>query len=427
MRSFTFSHNVRFLRFTRSLKDASIPPEKAIPSFREQVARTSPVKSFSETIKYPRIARNILFFLSASGFAYGIAAIDTNITTNIWAEYVPKVSPHVIWSVRDPTTNDMRVVRDAILIKKVQNKVNSISESLSNAPMIVKELVLYTYAKFGEAYITSTEGRRVGWGLCAVNTAVWIAWQIPRLRPFMHLHFTHNPLSGRTYTMLTSMFSHSSLIHLLFNCMALTSFASATSTWMTREQRLAPSQLQEATASYHFLAFFISAGLFSSLVSHVVSARFRFPRMVSQLARSQQPASTTKSTLTSTLVAAAKSPATATTEAGPTIGASLGASGAIYAAVAISALAFPEAQVSLVFPPTGSIPIEYGVGALVLLDIVGALRGWRLFDHFAHLGGAAFGAAYYAYGMRFWDDLRVMFANMLAKPDGKKRERGDKP
>jgi len=31
----------------------------------------------------------------------------------------------------------------------------------------------------------------------------------------------------------------------------------------------------------------------------------------------------------------------------------------------------------------------------------------RFFDHYAHLGGAAFGALYYTYGMRVWDSMRV--------------------
>jgi hypothetical protein len=56
---------------------------------------------------------------------------------------------------------------------------------------------------------------------------------------------------------------------------------------------------------------------------------------------------------------------------------SLGASGAIYSTVIISTLAFPDAEVSLVFPPTPSFPIQYGVGGLVLLDCIGILRGWR--------------------------------------------------
>jgi rhomboid-like protein len=57
---------------------------------------------------------------------------------------------------------------------------------------------------------------------------------------------------------------------------------------------------------------------------------------------------------------------------------SLGASGAIYAAVTMTALGFPDSEVSLLFLPMVAVPAQWGVGALVLLDITGILRGWRL-------------------------------------------------
>jgi rhomboid-like protein len=86
----------------------------------------------------------------------------------------------------------------------------------------------------------------------------------------------------------------------------------------------------------------------------------------------------------SSLSSAAKSSARpATTDAAtaaPTILPSLGASGAIYSTVVMSTFAFPDAEVALVFPPTPSFPIQYGVGGLVLLDCIGILRGWR-YDH----------------------------------------------
>lgn len=81
--------------------------------------------------------------------------------------------------------------------------------------------------------------------------------------------------------------------------------------------------------------------------------------------------------LSSSLSSVAKRPATDAAAATPTIIPSLGASGAIYGTVIISTLAFPDAEVSLVFPPTPSFPIQYGVGGLVLLDCIGVLRGWR--------------------------------------------------
>lgn len=56
---------------------------------------------------------------------------------------------------------------------------------------------------------------------------------------------------------------------------------------------------------------------------------------------------------------------------------SLGASGAIYAAVTLTALGFPDTQIALLIPPSFPIPIQYGVGGLVAIDMIGALRGWR--------------------------------------------------
>lgn len=51
-----------------------------------------------------------------------------------------------------------------------------------------------------------------------------------------------------------------------------------------------------------------------------------------------------------------------------------------------------------------------GLFCLRALDIL--LTGYlveRMFDHWAHLGGAAFGVAYYAYGPSFWKNLRRTF------------------
>ena len=124
-----------------------------------------------------------------------------------------------------------------------------------------------------------------------------------------------------------------------------------------------------------------AAGLFSSLVSHVVSARIVYPRLVSKLARPGETASPgIIHRLVSNLSSVSKSNSRPTTDAvaaTSTIRASLGASGAIYSTVIVSALAFPQAEVSLIFPPTPPFPIQYGVGGLVLLDCIGILRGWR--------------------------------------------------
>jgi rhomboid-like protein len=192
------------------------------------------------------------------------------------------------------------------------------------------------------------------------------------------------------------MFSHKGLVHLVFNCMALSSFGAATSHFLAAEQINGPTGLREASPKWHFLAFFISAGLFSGLVSHVASATIRYPRLISQMVSAEAAAKTAVTTT------AAKTAAPKTLDLLP----SLGASGAVYAAAALTALAFPETQIALIFPPISPIPIQYGIGAMVMIDMIGILRGWRLLDHWAHLGGAAFGGFYYAYGPQLWDHMR---------------------
>jgi len=238
-----------------------------------------------------------------------------------------------------------------------------------------------------------------------LNAGVWAAWKIKRLHPFMTRSFMHHPLSGLSYTLVTSMFSHMSFIHLLFNCLALESFGSAAYFYLVREQN--KSQELESTSSYHFLAFFISAGLFSGLVSHMASAKFRYPKIVAQLA---SPTATVQKTETWAGAVAAASSSTvvksATVNKIPPVLPSLGASGAIYAAATMTALAFPESQLALFIPPSYPINIQYGIGGLMMIDAIGIMRGWRTFDHWAHLGGAAFGIAYYKFGPRIWHHLR---------------------
>lgn len=67
-------------------------------------------------------------------------------------------------------------------------------------------MVVYAYTQLAQSALNTTEGARVCYGLAATHGLVWLAWQIPRLDPFMTRHFTHHPLSGLSYTLLTSVF-----------------------------------------------------------------------------------------------------------------------------------------------------------------------------------------------------------------------------
>jgi rhomboid-like protein len=145
--------------------------------------------------------------------------------------------------------------------------------------------------------------------------------------------------------------------------------------------------------------------------------------MISQL--------TAARTASATSTAAAQGTKSAASEILP----SLGASGAIYSSMVLTALAFPDLHIALTIPPSFPIPIQYGVGTLVLVDCIGVLKGWRyvalltdvsrylgadwdgcsFFDHYAHLGGALFGAGYFMMGGKLWDEFRIRMG-ASAKP-----------
>jgi membrane associated rhomboid family serine protease len=191
--------------------------------------------------------------------------------------------------------------------------------------------------------------------IIGLNGVVFLAWQNPGWQQSMYRHFTHN-LYSKPYTLLTSAFSHNSFFHIFFNMSALSSFAP-----------LYARVLKNDPA--HFAAFYSSAAVWSGVVSHLynhykVSRNPRYPTA-----------------------------------------SSLGASGAIWAVLSGCATLFPNLSVNLLFIP---VPFELGdaITGLILLDVVGLARGWRMFDHAAHLGGAAFGYVYTKFGIPLYNRVQ---------------------
>lgn len=65
-------------------------------------------------------------------------------------------------------------------------------------------------------------------------------------------------------------------------------------------------------------------------------------------------------------------------------------SGAIMCLVAYACAQSPESKLQLIFLPGVQIPAGYGLAALMSVDTLGVIRGWKVFDHGGHLGGAIF-------------------------------------
>ncbi|KAJ2612380.1 hypothetical protein H4S08_002730 [Coemansia sp. RSA 1365] len=206
-----------------------------------------------------------------------------------------------------------------------------------------------TAVAFSDSWYQLSRGQRCIYTIVGINTVVFSMWQIPRLLPFMARHFLHDPRSGLSYTMLTSTFSHREVWHFLFNMVALVSFGVPVVETMGLEQ---------------FSAFYLSAGVASSLASQLLSPIQR-----------------------------------------AIILPSLGASGAVYGVVGATMMMFPHTKIALIFLPFFGFTITQAFPALLAYDFAGAVLGWSSFNHVAHLGGALYGMAYPIWGADLWNRL----------------------
>lgn len=184
-----------------------------------------------------------------------------------------------------------------------------------------------------------------------LNIIVFILWFILAPRPeFMLQNFLVSwsaVTSGRFWTLLTSVFSHNMLFHLLINMYVFFGFGSA---------------MERVLGSKKFLFFYLMAGLVGSLGHCLVS---------------------------SLILKAPEIPA-------------LGASGAVSGVILVFSLMFPREKLLIL----GIIPIPAIFGALLFvgLDIWGLIaqsRGSSLpIGYGAHLGGAMAGLLYYIIYLR---------------------------
>jgi len=203
-------------------------------------------------------------------------------------------------------------------------------------------------------------------GIIGANTAVFIAWRLPQMSGFMAKYFMASPMAqARCWPMLLSTFSHYSFLHLFINMYVLWSFAPVASNKFGKEQ---------------FLATYVSAGVISGFASYMYN-----------VARGSMIPS-------------------------------LGASGAIMALIGIVGASFPDTRLSIafvsqVFPH--SFSADAGVKALIALDSVGILFGWKFLDHAGHLGGMLFGIWYAKYGHQIANRYRDVVVQRWHKLRGK--------
>ncbi|MBQ0721920.1 MAG: rhomboid family intramembrane serine protease [Gammaproteobacteria bacterium] len=155
----------------------------------------------------------------------------------------------------------------------------------------------------------------------------------------LELFSWQSPYFG-VWQLVTHMFLHGSVTHLLFNMLALWSFGRV---------------LERVWGNQRFLTFFLVCGVGAAIISMLVD----------------------------TVVFGT-----------PFNGYMVGASGAIYGVLVAFALLFPDFKVILIFLPV-PIAAKYFVPVLLLIDLTAGFTGFSIFGyniaHFAHVGGAIVG------------------------------------
>nr|KIR88572.1 rhomboid-like protein [Cryptococcus tetragattii IND107] len=386
-------------------------PQRNFSSFTPKLARQYLGRITPKRIAVPRSAlegssvidasiprrsiwRPIVFCVAFGGGGYTLLALYTNYDTQKWSE---KLGGGSWWrrNVDQPSDREMIRAKQLEGAKNAQKLLNELPGTLSFLPNLILIPILRTYVMASEFYLNTPTAQLAPLGLIGMMGGIFMAWKIKRFEPFMRRWFLHRPVIFTTsarrewancVTMFTSTISHQSFAHFGFNSFALFSFGAAAMTFLSSPPSI-PS-LPTATHAPHFFAFLLTAGLFSSLSSHLWTNIFRLPRLIKAI----------------THPARISTPQALVSQAA--ILPSLGASGAIYAALTLTACSFPDSSVGIIFIPFLSIPIGWGVGGMVAMDLLGLIRGWRLFDHVAHLAGALFGFVYFAYGREIWAGTR---------------------
>lgn len=199
--------------------------------------------------------------------------------------------------------------------------------------------------------------------LIIINVLIFIGSQFVGQISYdlLALHYPKNDLFG-VWQLLTHMFMHGSISHILFNMFGL---------WMFG------SPLVQMWGKNKFLFFYISAGLGAALlqllvyhlqiqswIDDLVAQGYALNELYGALQKSQSLFNVTM----------------------------VGASGALYGVLVAFAFLFPNAELMLIFLP---IPIKakYFVPLVLLMDLFFGFSSYSMgpIAHFAHVGGALAG------------------------------------
>ncbi|PWN27498.1 hypothetical protein BDZ90DRAFT_180641 [Jaminaea rosea] len=256
-----------------------------------------------------------------------------------------------------------------------------------------RQLVSRNYLWAAEWYLNLPTGKMAVVPIVALNTAIFLSWNLSALRPswriFMYRNFTDMHHSWRRpWTVYMASFSHSSLMHFGFNQYAMWSVGAAALALGTQEQidrskaagGQAPKAPPETDLKYQLWAAFLTAAVCGSSVSRV-SSKISLVRLMRRALASPQDLALHRKVQENVM------------------GRSLGSSAGVYGLFAAAAVQYgtgPDAgwhRIGFIgLPAEWSLPMGQGFLLLCCFDAICLITGFRFFDHAAHLGGAAAGA-----------------------------------
>ncbi len=194
-----------------------------------------------------------------------------------------------------------------------------------------------------ETWAELPEAGKLMVGIVAPNLCVF---SLERLLPGMAALFSHVPVSGANFTLLTCAFGHAGLTHLALNMYGVVQFLPPVAASPTF-----------AASGCHLAAFYLSSGVLASLAYHVASV---WPRPLDRMVPAR------------------------------------GASGAVMAVVGAFGMAYPEEGLGIVLVPGFSLPAAQFLAGLTVFETYGLFVGFKRLPlaHAAHLAGLGLGAGY---------------------------------
>ena len=204
---------------------------------------------------------------------------------------------------------------------------------------------------------------------------------IPNFTELTAIWYFQNP-NFHWWQVISHMFMHGGLMHLVFNMYALWAFG---------------SPLEQMWGSKKFLFFYFSCGIGAMLLHTGVNYYYfhkGYEMLVAQGVSGEQIMQVLAEGKYNTQWQEMIPQGTFDNMMSAFFTPAVGASGAIYGILVAFGMMFPNAELMLIFLP---IPVKakYFIPALVLIDLFSGVTGFSIFGggiaHFAHVGGALIG------------------------------------